>query len=90
MFILGAFISLIRIFTVVYEKRKGVKMFDLILYTIPVIVLVIGLLMYFIGSSKKNNILKGVGIGFIICLIVLESPNIIQGFIEGFTEGYSD
>ena len=65
-------------------------MFDLILYTIPAIVLVIGLLMYFIGRSKKNNKLKGVGIGFIICLIVLESPNIVQGFIEGFTDGYSD
>ena len=65
-------------------------MFDLILYTIPAIVLVIGILMYFIGSSKKNNKLKGVGIGFIICLIVLESPNIIQGFIEGFIDGYSD
>ena len=65
-------------------------MFDLILYMIPAIVLVIGLLMYFIGRSKKNNKLKGVGIGFIICLIVLESPNIVQGFIEGFTDGYSD
>ena len=65
-------------------------MFDLILYMIPAIVLVIGLLMYFIGRSKKNNKLKGVGIGFIICLIVLESPNIVQGFIEGFIEGFTD
>lgn len=65
-------------------------MFDVILYTIPAIVLVIGLFMYFIGKSKKNNKLKGAGIGFIICLIVLESPNFIQGFMEGFTDGYSD
>ncbi len=65
-------------------------MFDLILYTIPAIVLVIGLFMYVTGRSKKNNKLKGVGVGFIICLLVLESPNIIQGFIEGFTDGYSN
>lgn len=64
-------------------------MLHLILYTIPAILLVIGLILYFIGRSKKNNKLKGVGIGLIICLIVLESPNIIQGFIEGFTDGYS-
>ncbi|MGN8842489.1 hypothetical protein ACTNDN_06650 [Niallia sp. HCP3S3_B10] len=63
-------------------------MFDIILYTIPAILLVMGLIMYFIGRSKKNNKLKGVGIGLIICLIVLESPSIIQGFIEGFTDGY--
>jgi hypothetical protein len=64
-------------------------MLDLIRYTFPAILLVIGLIMYFIGRSKKDNKLIGVGIGFIICLIVLESPNIIQGFIEGVTDGYS-
>jgi hypothetical protein len=46
----------------------------------------IRILMYFIGRSKKNYKLKGVGIGFIICLIVLESPNIIQGFINGYSD----
>ena len=65
-------------------------MFDFILYTIPGIVLVIGLFMYLIGKSRKNNKLKGVGIGLIICLIVLESPHFIQGFMEGFNDGYSD
>lgn len=65
-------------------------MFDLILYIIPAIVLVIGFLVYFIGSSKKNNKLKNIGIGTILSLIVLESPEFVQGFMEGFTDSYTD
>jgi hypothetical protein len=65
-------------------------MFDLIIYILPPLILVIGLLLYFVRGTKKNNKIKGVGIGFIICLIVLESPNFIQGFIEGFANGYND
>jgi Na+/phosphate symporter len=60
-------------------------MFDLIIYIIPTILLVIGVLLYFVGSSKDNNKLKGIGIGFIISLIALELPNFVQGFIEGYT-----
>lgn len=52
-------------------------MFASILSIIPALVLAIGLFMYFLGSFKKNNKLKGVGIGFILSLLVLESPNLI-------------
>ena len=65
-------------------------MFNLILYTIPAIVLVIGLFVYFMGFSKKNNKLQGIGIGLIISLIVLKSPEFVPGFIEGFAESYND
>lgn len=62
-------------------------MFDLIMYIIPVIVLVIGIIFHFVGSLKKNNKIKGVGIGIIISLIVLESPDFFHGFIDGATKG---
>lgn len=65
-------------------------MFEFIIYITPILTLLIGLLLYFVGGSKKNNKLKGVGIGFIACLIALESPNFIQGFVEGFANGYID
>ncbi|WP_338472713.1 hypothetical protein R4Z10_08275 [Niallia sp. XMNu-256] len=60
------------------------------LYIIPLLTLLIGLELYFVGGSRKENKLKGVGIGFIACLIPLESPNFIQGFVEGFANGYID
>lgn len=64
-------------------------MLDFIMVILPVLVLSIGLLLYFLGKTKKNNKLKGVGIGFIVCLIVLKSPDFIQGFIKGFAGGMS-
>lgn len=64
-------------------------MFDFILYITPILTLLIGLLLYFVGRTKETNKFKVVGIGFIACLIVLELPNFIQGFIEGFADGYN-
>ena len=43
-------------------------MFEFIIYITPILTLLIGLLLYFVGGSKKNNKLKGIGIGFIACL----------------------
>lgn len=54
-------------------------------YIVPVLVLVIGIILYFGGSKKNNNKLTGAGIGIVVCLIVLESPGFIQGFVEGYT-----
>lgn len=62
---------------------------DFIINIIPFLTLLIGLLFYVLGRTKKNNKLRGVGIGFIACLIVLSLPNFIQGFIEGFANGYN-
>ena len=58
-------------------------MFNLILYTIPAIVLLIGLLVYFVGCSRKDNKLKGIGIGLITSLIALKSPNLFRDSSKG-------
>lgn len=60
-------------------------MLDSIIYILPVVIFVIGLLIFFIGRTKKNNKLIGIGSGMIISLIVLGLPDFIQGFIEGYT-----
>lgn len=68
------------------QRRKGEVMIDSIL---SALIFVTGLLLYFVGRAKKSNKLIGVGIGFIVCLIVVESPDFIQGFIRGFADGYN-
>lgn len=60
-----------------------------IIYIFPALAFVAGLILYCVGVSKKNSKLIGVGIGFFVCLIVVESPNFIQSFIEGFADGYN-
>ncbi|AIF45055.1 hypothetical protein [Virgibacillus sp. SK37] len=62
-------------------------MLDFISYILPILILLVGLLILLVGKAKKNIKLIGVGIGFIMCLVVLEAPNFIQGFIQGFAEG---
>ncbi|WP_226672271.1 hypothetical protein [Rossellomorea aquimaris] len=52
------------------------------------IVLTMGLIVYFIGNSKKNPTIKGMGIGFILALCFLKIPNFIEGFIQGVTKGF--
>ena len=64
-------------------------MLDSIMYIFPALALIIGGLLYCAGKVKKNSKLIGVGIGFIICLIVVESPSFIQGFLQGFADGYN-
>lgn len=46
------------------------------------IVLIIGLIIYFIGNSKKNLTLKGMGIGFISALFIFKIPSFIEGVIR--------
>lgn len=65
-------------------------MVDFLLYIMPVFILLVGILIYAAGGVKKNNKWKGVGIGIITCLIVLESPKFIEGFMEGFANGFND
>ncbi|MDL4842357.1 hypothetical protein [Aquibacillus rhizosphaerae] len=65
-------------------------MLTVVLSIIPVIVLATGFIFYFSGSAKNNAKLKGIGIGFIISLFILEAPNLIQGFLEGFASGFTD
>jgi len=65
-------------------------MLTLIVYVIPFIVLVTGLTVYFTGRSKNNSLLRGIGIGVIVSLLILETPDIIQGFIDGFSNGLVD
>lgn len=48
-----------------------------------IIVLMIGLIVYFIGNSKKNLTIKGLAIGFIISLFRFKVPHFIEGFIQG-------
>ncbi|MFV2046207.1 hypothetical protein ACEWK1_02410 [Metabacillus sp. YM-086] len=62
-------------------------MLTLIVYVIPLIILVTGLILYFTGRSKNNALLRGIGIGVIVSLLILETPDMIQGFIEGFSDG---
>ncbi|MFJ7950684.1 hypothetical protein ACIQZG_04040 [Lysinibacillus sp. NPDC096418] len=64
-------------------------MFDSILYIFPALALGIGLLLFFVGRAKRNNKLIFVGLGFIVCLIMVESPDFIQGFIQGFRDEYN-
>ena len=59
-------------------------MLESIVYFLPALALVIGLLVYFVGKAKKNSKLIGVGIGIVVCLIVVESPDFMQGFLKGF------
>lgn len=56
--------------------------------TLTLIVLIMGLIVYFIGSTKKNLTIKGMGIGFILALCFLKIPNFIEGFIQGVTKGF--
>ncbi|MCY9548508.1 hypothetical protein [Lysinibacillus xylanilyticus] len=72
-----------------FEEREGTGMLDHFIYIFPALALVIGLLLFFVGRIKKNNKLIGVGIGFIVCLIIVESPDFIHGFIKGFGNGYN-
>ncbi|MCM3163432.1 hypothetical protein [Metabacillus litoralis] len=62
-------------------------MLTLIVYVIPLIILVTGLILYFTGRSKNNALLRGIGIGVIVSLLILETPDMIHGFIEGFSDG---
>lgn len=62
-------------------------MLTLIVYVIPLIILVTGLILYFTGRSKNNALLRGIGIGVIVSLLILKTPDMIQGFIEGFSDG---
>ncbi|MBD8033324.1 MULTISPECIES: hypothetical protein [Solibacillus] len=64
-------------------------MLESIFYIFPALALVIGLLLLIVGKTKKNIKLVGAGIGFIICLILVESPDFIHGFIRGFGDGYN-
>jgi len=77
------------IVTIRFEERGGTRMLDHFIYIFPALAIVIGLLLFFVGRIKKNNKLIGVGIGFIVCLIIVESPNFIHGFIQGFSNGYN-
>lgn len=75
-------------FVVIEDYKTGGKvMSGFILFILPVLALAIGLLLYFVGKAKKNIKLKSVGVGFIVCLVILESPDLIQGFIRGFANG---
>lgn len=64
-------------------------MLNSIFYIIPALALAIGLLLYVVGRAKKNSKLICVGIGFIVCLIVVEAPDFIDGFMKGFGDGFN-
>ena len=73
-----------------FGERGDTVMLDSIFYIFPALTLVIGLLLLYVGRAKKNNTLVGIGIGFIVCLVIVESPNFIHGFIHGFSNGFSN
>jgi len=62
-------------------------MLNFVLYILPILILFVGLTLYFIGRTKEKTKMWGIGIGIIVCLIVLNLPNFTKGFIEGFANG---
>ena len=64
-------------------------MLDFIVYILPALALGVGLLFFFIGRVKNNNKLVGVGIGFIVCLMMVEGPGFIDGFVDGYGTPHS-
>lgn len=64
-------------------------MLNFIFYFMSVLAFSIGLVLFLFGRAKKNDRLKGVGIGFIVCIMLIEAPNFIDGFIKGFTNGFN-
>lgn len=69
------------------ENIGGKLMFNTVWYILPILLLLVRLTVYFVGRPKKNNKILGIGVGIIVCLIVLKLPDFSKGFIEGYANG---
>lgn len=62
----------------------------MLVYIIQTIVLLAGISIFFLGKQKKNDKLKGIGIGVLLAFVILGIPSFIEGAKEGFQNGIHD
>jgi hypothetical protein len=56
------------------------------LYIVEIIVIVLAIAAFIIGSKRKQSLWRGIGIGALIAFVILGIPDFIEGFQQGFGE----